>query len=89
MKMELGFLETLRRRRKVLGVDADDPDDVGPSNSSHVDDIGMGDGMSSALVAEKIVDETEAAQKQVMSGAVVKIVIDKATEGTYLFTLLS
>ena len=78
--MEIGFIETLRRRRKVLGLEVDD--DYGTEQTNGLNGSPTEDEkMTTALMRDEASDDADAIQREVMNGAVVKIVIDNATDG--------
>ncbi|KAG8214000.1 hypothetical protein J3R82DRAFT_10751 [Butyriboletus roseoflavus] len=92
IRMELGFVEGMRRRWSVLGIDS--REDQGPQVGKGVEpDIDMG-GDDDAIVndeqgekppdeviaAEKGGDEGEAARKAIMDGAIVKSALSSAAK---------
>lgn len=72
VKMELGFIEGLRRRWNVLGLDVD----ADPVESKCKE--------RETAEAEDSELATEAGRKQIMSGAIVKSVMTNGVEGGYL-----
>ena len=91
MKMELGFVESMRRRWEVLGIEVgegngrgrqkevEDAEGIDPSPEVDVTG-GEGDKMN----VEENVDETGfEARKQIMEGAIVKSVITNAAQGPW------
>lgn len=89
--MELGFVESMRRRWEVLGIKVGEEDAKGKQKeeaqpgtdpSPEVDvTAGEGDKMD---VEEENVDETGSeARKQIMEGAIVKSVITNAAQGPW------
>ncbi|KAI0829637.1 U3 small nucleolar RNA-associated protein 6-domain-containing protein [Trametes gibbosa] len=93
VKMELNFVESLRRRWSVLGIDTKgkgkDAIKVKGKQTNVADDLGasgledeiQGDHDSMDVdLQEEAVDEDEAARKQIMDGAIVKAVISNAVQ---------
>ncbi|KAG7446482.1 uncharacterized protein BT62DRAFT_1021837 [Guyanagaster necrorhizus] len=81
VKMELGFIESLRRRWDVLGIEEDDKTAAERDRALMVDEFRGQDDVNSIEVeddAEK--DEGEEARKEIMKGAIVKSVICNAIE---------
>lgn len=86
--MELGFVESLRRRWDVLGINAR-PDDKGKGKADDLDDPSqriMG-GRHELEEVEDSVDMDEGvegaeARREIMQGAIVKSVITSAVQGT-------
>lgn len=81
--MELGFIESMRRRWDVLGIQIDDgkgkqkADDADPSP-----DLDEGDHATPAMDVDEEEDATGyEARKQIMAGAIVKSVITNAARG--------
>lgn len=72
LKMELGFVESLRRRWEVLGLDANAPDSSSeqPNDTADADDATVPD-----------TDNSEKARKDVLQGALAKAVITSAVKG--------
>lgn len=70
--MELGFLESLRRRWEVLGVGKGKDPDGGADG-----DVEMVEGDDEAMEEEK-------ARNEILSGALVKTVIDSAIQGIFI-----
>lgn len=93
VKMELGFLESLRRRWEVLGIKSLENEDKGKGKSLAEDpsDKIMGYDVKSSgnvIEGEDVVmdgDEGAAARQLIMEGAIVKSVITSASQGTILF----
>ncbi len=88
--MELGFIESLRRRWKVLGLSIDSSEPISDISEEGAADVMEADevmpmdveGLAPTLKdAKPIEQEGEAARKEIMSGAIVKTVIDNAVEG--------
>ncbi len=95
VRMELGFVESLRRRWSVLGIDVkgtgkdtvagkDQGKDKGKGaddrwNGIGEEDEGEADGMD--VDAEEDLTEDEVARRQIMEGAIVKSVISSAVTG--------
>jgi hypothetical protein len=92
VKMELGFVESMRRRWEVLGIKVGEGDAKGKQKEEAQPDAegidpspdvtaGEGDTMD---VEEENVDETGfEARKQIMEGAIVKSVITNAAQGPW------
>ena len=93
IRMELGFVEGMRRRWNVLGIDS--AEDERTQGEKRVEaDIEM-DGMDETIVideqrekppdeviaAENGGDESEAARKAIMDGAIVKSALSNAAKG--------
>lgn len=97
VRMELGFVESLRRRWTVLGIDVKGKGkgkDTGASKSTGKGQAGDAEdpysGLGEAVGEEasdrmdvdgEAVDEDEAARKEIMGGAIVKSVITSAAKG--------
>ena len=94
--MELGFVESLRRRWSVLGIDVKQKGrdagtgkgkgkererEAGDLWSGIGDEEGEADGME--VDAEEDLTEDEAARRQIMEGAIVKSVISNAVKGAF------
>ena len=73
--MELGFVEGLRRRWEVLGVDKGTEHAGGAEG-----DVEMGDAQGPGDGSEDGALEQEKARKEILSGALVKTVIDNAIQ---------
>jgi U3 small nucleolar RNA-associated protein 6 len=72
VRMELGFIESLRRRWDVLGINAGDKG----KGKAHDDDDAEG-------IDEEQDDDTGAASRhEIMQGAIVKSVLSSAVQGT-------
>ncbi|KAA1472793.1 hypothetical protein DENSPDRAFT_839159 [Dentipellis sp. KUC8613] len=100
VKMELGFIEGLRRRWDLLGITLDtkgkgkekapespNGGDDGENDESHLDQE-AGEGMQ---IDEEAVDEGDAARQAILDGAIVKSVISSAAKALpriELFTAL-
>ncbi|KAI0702990.1 hypothetical protein C8T65DRAFT_741470 [Cerioporus squamosus] len=96
VRMELGFVESLRRRWSVLGIDVKGKGKhrgaskgKGKEKEADAEDpysgLGEGDGGEEADhmdVDGEDIDVDEAARKEVMAGAIVKSVISSAAKGT-------
>lgn len=88
MRMELGFIESLRRRWDVLGIDEkgkkkavdDDPSERIMGHSGEDQEILMEDDLDAYEG-----DEGRAARLQIMDGGIVKSVISSAALGTNFF----
>ncbi|KZT70904.1 hypothetical protein DAEQUDRAFT_724645 [Daedalea quercina L-15889] len=82
VKMELGFVESLRRRWDVLGIEVEDTKRKGKQRALDEDgDDDMGKEMQKMQVdAEDEGDEGEAARRQIMQGAIVKSVMSSAAK---------
>ncbi|KAL7281262.1 hypothetical protein ACG7TL_004570 [Trametes sanguinea] len=91
VKMELNFVESLRRRWSVLGIDLKGKGkDTGKGKGSgrntgaESEDSGLEDGNGAEddmqVDGEEDLDEDEAARKQIMEGAIVKAVISNAVK---------
>jgi U3 small nucleolar RNA-associated protein 6 len=70
VKMEMMFVETLRRRWKVLGLEQEEPVQIEGSEDDHAEDL---PGMNMNAGAE--------ARKEVLRGAIVKSAIGSAVQG--------
>lgn len=95
IRMELGFVEGMRRRWNVLGINT--KDDLRPQVGKGVDpDIDMGGDDDTILIddqgekppdeviaAEKGGDEGEAARKAIMDGAIVMSALSSAAKGVH------
>ncbi|KAG6886271.1 hypothetical protein C0993_006681 [Termitomyces sp. T159_Od127] len=78
-KMELGFIENLRRRWEILGINATVPKaDTAASDPSKL----IMPGVDEALDAteEPIEDDGAEARKEILQGAIVKSVMDRAAQ---------
>lgn len=89
MRMELGFVETLRRRWDVLGINATVGDAKGKDKaqdddpSRHFMDLDADEAPREAEAGAKMDgDEGTAARKEIMEGAIVKSVMTSAAQGT-------
>ena len=94
VRMELGFVESLRRRWSVLGIDTKGKGkdtNMGTSKSVEAEDpwkeIGDGEALPSGSADPMDVDseevgEDEAARREIMNGAIVRSVISSAVKGT-------
>lgn len=89
-KMELGFIENLRRRWEVLGISATAPSSKG-GNDTGADDPSnlIMPGVDQALDAaeESMEDDGAEARKEILQGAIVKSVMDRAAQGTPTTTI--
>lgn len=88
--MELGFIESLRRRWDVLGIEEDDETADERDRALMIDGFRGQDDVIPVEVdddAEK--DEGEEARKEIMKGAIVKSVISNAVEGEYIISVYS
>lgn len=77
VKMELGFVEGLRRRWEVLGIKVDLK---GKAKEEPVEE-----NVETMEVDDIEEDSGEAARREIMNGAIVKTVIANAAKGLYLF----
>ncbi|RPD63879.1 hypothetical protein L227DRAFT_572320 [Lentinus tigrinus ALCF2SS1-6] len=103
VRMELGFVESLRRRWTVLGIDVKGKGrETGASKGKGKEQAGdaedpysglgeaVGDEEADRMVVDgEDVDEDEAAQKEVMAGAIVKSVISSAAKAIPKIELFS
>lgn len=82
VKFELGFVESMRRRWDVLGIDVGGKG-KGKSREQVSPEEGMDEGEVAQLQAEADAegDEAEQARKEIMQGAIVKSVISNAVKG--------
>ena len=95
IRMELGFIEGMRRRWNVLGINTKEDEEAQVSKSVEAD-MDM-DGIDETAIidehrerppdeviaAEKGGDEGEAARKAIMDGAIVKSALSNAAKGVY------
>lgn len=88
--MELGFIEGLRRRWDVLGIQQNQ-DEKGKEKALEMPlELGIEEAAATAKhmrldnAADMVVDEADATRKAIMDGAIVKSVISSATKGTFL-----
>ena len=93
--MELGFIEGMRRRWNVLGINTKEDEEAQVSKGVEAD-MDM-DGIDETAIidehrerppdeviaAEKGGDEGEAARKAIMDGAIVKSALSNAAKGVY------
>lgn len=77
VKMELGFVEGLRRRWEVLGIKVD----LKGKGREQLADEG---GMENMEVDEIEEDSAEAARREIMQGAIVKTVMANAAKGVFV-----
>lgn len=101
MKMELNFVESLRRRWTVLGIDVKGKGkEVAPTKSkrrnaqgsedeSGLEDENIVEADAMEVDAREEIEEDEAARKQIMDGAIVKAVISNAAQGALLLRRLA
>ena len=84
VKFELGFVESMRRRWDVLGIDVNGKGKAKAQESV----IGMDEGEVEQMQTEADGegDEAEQARKEIMQGAIVKSVISNAVKGTQLWS---
>ncbi|KAK0437529.1 U3 small nucleolar RNA-associated protein 6-domain-containing protein [Armillaria borealis] len=81
VKMELGFIESLRRRWDVLGIEEDDETAVERDRALMIDGFrGQDDVIPIEVDDDAEKDEGEEARKEIMKGAIVKSVISNAVE---------
>lgn len=73
LKMELGFVESLRRRWEVLGLDANAPESPSEQPSGNTEDA--------VDTTRPDVDDSEKARKEVLQGALAKAVMSSAVKG--------
>lgn len=77
--MELGFVETMRRRWNLLGINMDDK---GKGKERERDSLENDDVERMEVEAtEPEGDESEAARREILGGAIVKSVISSAAKG--------
>ena len=90
VKMELGFIESLRRRWDILGikteVDAKGKNKATDNDPSPEEDVEEGAAHKPMDVDEEDTDGSEARQ-QIMEGAIVRSVIANAAKGKFLGVL--
>jgi U3 small nucleolar RNA-associated protein 6 len=81
VKMELGFIESLRRRWDVLGIDVG-KGDKGKDREQEID-IDMDDDETGVDLDAKdaVEEEDESARNEIMEGAIVKAAISNAAQG--------
>lgn len=96
IRMELGFIEGMRRRWNVLGINMKEeektqvgkgvePDiDMGGNDETVILDEQREKPPDEVIAAEKGGDEGEAARKAIMDGAIVKSALSSAAKGVYL-----
>lgn len=96
IRMELAFIEGMRRRWDVLGINAKEdertqvgkgvePDiDMGGDDETVVIDEQREKPPDEVIAAEKGGDEGEAARKAIMDGAIVKSALSSAAKGVYI-----
>ncbi|KAF7979883.1 hypothetical protein HWV62_40667 [Athelia sp. TMB] len=84
VKMELGFIEGLRRRWDVLGIQIS-PDEKGKEKALEMplelgadEAAAVADQMPTHNIADMVLDEGDATRKAIMDGAIVKSVISSA-----------
>lgn len=81
--MELGFVEGMRRRWDVLGIDVNGK---GKGKAQEVTELdgAMNDGQVEEMQtsADGEGNEAEQARKEIMKGAIIKSVISNAVQGT-------
>ncbi|KAK0213041.1 U3 small nucleolar RNA-associated protein 6-domain-containing protein [Desarmillaria ectypa] len=81
VKMELGFIESLRRRWDVLGIEEDDKTATERDRALMIDEFrGQDDVIPIEVDDDAEKDEGEEARKEIMKGAIVKSVISNAVE---------
>ncbi|KAH9920077.1 uncharacterized protein B0H18DRAFT_957255 [Fomitopsis serialis] len=80
VKMELGFVESLRRRWGVLGIDVEDTKGKGKQRAREADEDEEMEVEKIQVDAEDEGDEGEAARRQIMQGAIVKSVMSSAAK---------
>ncbi|KAI0073382.1 hypothetical protein K474DRAFT_1721714 [Panus rudis PR-1116 ss-1] len=78
VKMELGFVESMRRRWSVLGIDVDGKDKG--KGKERISAISEGEAEQMQVDAEEEGDESEAARREILQGAIVKSVISSAVK---------
>ncbi|KAI0812618.1 U3 small nucleolar RNA-associated protein 6-domain-containing protein [Irpex lacteus] len=94
VRMELGFVESMRRRWGVLGISVTDKGKGKASPEMHVDQDGaMNEGQVEQMQTEADGegDESEKARREIMQGAIVKSVVSNAVKAlpkVELFTAL-
>ncbi|KLO16918.1 hypothetical protein SCHPADRAFT_937468 [Schizopora paradoxa] len=81
LKMELGFVESLRRRWEVLGLDANAPDSPPEQPNDNTDDP--------MDTTTPDVDDSEKARKEVLQGALAKAVMTSAVKAKPIPELFS
>ncbi|KDQ57693.1 hypothetical protein JAAARDRAFT_35378 [Jaapia argillacea MUCL 33604] len=80
VKMELGFMESLRRRWSVLGISVGSVQDTGkPKADTQLDDD-SDKGSGTLDLMEVDTHDSEAARREVLEGAIVKTVITNAVK---------
>lgn len=96
IRMELGFVEGMRRRWNVLGINTveDEKAQVGKRVEPDIDMVGDGEPLvideqrekppDEVIAVEKGGDEGEAARKAIMDGAIVKSALSSAAKGASL-----
>lgn len=88
--MELGFVESMRRRWGVLGIDVDEGTDKGKGKAREADVAG--NERTAAKMGNEEIDKMEvdakdegedgeAARREIMNGAIVRSVISSAVKG--------
>ncbi|TFY56252.1 hypothetical protein EVJ58_g7756 [Rhodofomes roseus] len=83
VKMELGFVESLRRRWGVLGIELEDTKGKGKQRAREVDEdqeMGNEEVERMQVDAEDESDGGEAARRQIMQGAIAKSVMSSAAK---------
>ena len=90
VKMELGFIEGLRRRWDVLGIQIS-PDEKGKEKALEMplelgasEAAAVADQMPTDNIADMVLGEGDATRKAIMDGAIVKSVISSAATGVCL-----
>lgn len=86
VNMELGFVESLRRRWSVLGIEVEDTKGKGKQRARDTDEDQEMDGSDVERMkvdAEDEGDEGEAARRQIMRGAIVMSVMSSAARGLF------
>ncbi|KAG6862332.1 hypothetical protein C0995_016030 [Termitomyces sp. Mi166 len=81
VKMELGFIENLRRRWEILGIDTTVPSNQGREDPAAADPSNLiMPGVDKVPAEEEEVDDGAEARKEILQGAIVKSVIDSAAQ---------
>ena len=89
--MELGFVESMRRRWGVLGINIDSKGKGKAASTMDVDEIADG-AMNEGAVeqmqneADGEGDESDRARREIMQGAIVKSVVSNAVKGLFIYS---
>lgn len=84
VKMELGFVESLRRRWSVLGIDVEDTKGKGKQRARDTEGDDMdGNADRMQVDAEDEGDEGEATRRQIMQGVIAMSVMSSAAKGLF------